>query len=76
MNIIQAIQAAEQGKLITNNFLQTIRHFLKYMGEGVFYEYEIVDDKAVYKYEVRNFSMAEVLSAEWELVENRNYFKP
>lgn len=74
MNIIEAIQKAENGELITNNFLKTHNSFLKYISGGVFYEYELIDDKPIYKYEVREFSMAEVLSTGWETVPNLNYF--
>ncbi len=75
MNIIEAIQAAEQGALITNNFLKINNRFLKYIKSGVFYEYEIIDKKHVYKYEVREFSMGQILSIAWELVPN-TFFKP
>lgn len=70
MTIIEAIQQAEGGALITNTFLKQIGHFLKYIKGGVFYEYEIVDDKAIYKYEVREFDMAEILSNSWQVVED------
>ncbi len=73
MNIIQAMQQAEDGALITNNFLKTRTHFLKYIKNGVFFQYEIIDKKAVYKYEVRDFSMGEILSTAWEVIED-NYF--
>lgn len=74
MNIIEAIQKAENGELITNNFLKTHNSFLKYIGKGVFYEYTLVLDKPVYKYEIRDFSTAYVLSTGWETVPNLNYF--
>lgn len=74
MNIIEAIQQAENGVLITNNFLKFTHSFLKYMGKGVFYQYELVDDKPVYKYEVRDFSTAYVLSNGWEVLPV-NYFE-
>ncbi len=74
MNIIQAIQAAEQGSLITNNFLKMNDFFLKYINNGVFFQYKIIDKKAIYKYEVRDFSMGHVLTTSWEIVET-NYFK-
>ncbi|MEK6878620.1 MAG: hypothetical protein AABY22_03380 [Nanoarchaeota archaeon] len=74
MNIIEAIQHAEQGKLITNNFLKSIDDFLIYISGGVFYRYAIVNGKPEYKYEVREFSMAEILSTGWEVLE-KNYFE-
>lgn len=74
MNIIEAIQQAENGALITNNFLKFTDSFLKYMGNGVFYQYKLVDDKPVYKYEVRDFSTAHVLSTGWEALQV-NYFE-
>ncbi len=73
MNIIEAIQAAENGKLITNNFLKMSNNFLKYIKGGVFFQYYIENDKPVYKYEVRSFSMAYALSIGWEIVD-KNYF--
>ncbi len=73
MNIIEAIQQAENGALITNNFLKTSNSFLKYMGKGIFYEYTLVRDKPVYKYEVRDFSTAYVISIGWEVLPV-NYF--
>jgi len=75
MNIIEAIQAAESGALITNNFLNAIGHFLKYMGSGVFYEYELLNGSPQYKYEVRHFSTAYVLSNAWEVLENNPFDK-
>ncbi len=73
MNIIEAMQAAESGKLITNNFLKLNDRFLKYIKNGVFYQYEIEDGEAMYRYEVREFSMAHVLSIGWEIVD-KDYF--
>ncbi len=40
MNIIEAIQAAENGQLITNNFLEMSDQFLKYINGGVFFKYD------------------------------------
>lgn len=74
MTIIEAIQRAENGALITNNFLKINEMFLKYIRGGVFYQYEIVDGKPVYKYEVREFSMAYILSIGWEVLDV-DYFK-
>jgi hypothetical protein len=74
MNIIEAIQAAENGKLITNNFLKIAGHFLKYEGAGVFSEYHLTNDKPEYLYDVRHFSTAHVLSNAWEVLET-NPFK-
>ncbi len=68
MTIIEAIQAAEQDKLITNNFLKVWNSHLKYMGNGVFFQYELINGKIEYKYEVRDFSMAEILSTGWEIL--------
>lgn len=73
MNIIEAIKEAENGALITNNILKMSNRFLKYIKNGVFFEFEIVDENAEYKYEVRNFSMGDVLCVGWEIVENK-YF--
>ncbi len=73
MTIIEAFQNAENGKLITNNFLKTRDHFLKYIRAGVFYEYELVNDKPIYKYEVRDFSFGDIISIGWEVLD-KNYF--
>ena len=62
MNIIEAIQHAENGKLIRNGILKRIDRVLKYMGRGVFYEYELIDGYTVYKYEVREFNMGHILT--------------
>ncbi len=68
MNIIEAIQAAENGSLITNNFMKPGGRFYKYMGAGLFYEYEVINGKARWWYDVRNFTMAEILSIAWEVL--------
>lgn len=62
------MQSAENGHLITNNFMKLNNRFLKYINGGVFYEYELVDEKPIYKYEVRNFSMGEIFSIGWEVL--------
>ncbi len=73
MNIIEAFQQAENGKLITNVFLKSKNCFLKYSGAGVFSEYEIIDGEHHYKFEVREFTIAYIISISWEIV-NDNYF--
>lgn len=66
MNIIEAIQQAENGKHITNYILKDWNRFLKYINGGVFYQYEkLPDGHTEYQYEVRSFSMAEVLNTSW-----------
>lgn len=74
MNIVEAFVKAENGALITNKTYKQFNRFLKYIENGVFYEYEIVDGKAEFKYEVMHFSTAYCLSISWEEVENK-YFK-
>jgi len=75
MNIIEAIQAAEKGKLITNNYLKSVDSFIKYEGMGIFNRYMVsVSGKAEYRFNIQDFSTAEVLSTSWEIVENK-YFK-
>lgn len=74
MNIIEAIQSAENGDLISNNFMNLNNSFLKYNGGGVFLQYQLVNNKPVFKYTVRNFSMAEIISTGWEVL-NVDYFK-
>lgn len=66
MNIIEAIQAAENGKLITNSFKKRSGRFLIYATGGVFFEYEIVGNNKSYKYEIRDFSMGDILHNAWE----------
>lgn len=74
MNIVEAIQKAEQGHLITNTFMKSYNYFLKYMGAGEFYRYEIVKGDRQYKYAVRDFSMGDILDMGWEIVEDK-WFK-
>lgn len=74
MNIIEAMQAAESGSLITNGFRKSIDGFLKYIGEGLFFQYRVVDGRHEYKYDVRKFSFAEIIANDWEIVEDK-YFK-
>lgn len=72
MTIIQAIQAAESGKHITNSFLSVSDSFLKYVTNGTFYCYTAdADGFTEYKYEVREFNMAEILSTSWKVVDNK-----
>jgi hypothetical protein len=72
MTIIEAFQKAENGALITNGFLKGRDHFLKYMGLGVFYEYELVNGKPGFKYIVREFPISYIISIDWEIVPNEN----
>ncbi len=74
MNIIEAIQAAEGGKLITGGVLKIMNHFLKYIGGGIFHEYQIIDGKAIYRYRKTEFHMQEILTVNWEIVEEANLF--
>lgn len=70
MNIIEAIQQAENGKLIAGGIIKKIGCFLKYIKRGVFYQYELhPDGTTTYKYEVRDFTMGEILSNDWEVVD-------
>ena len=68
MNIIEAIQQAEGGKLIRNNSSHRNSSFLKYMGDGVFYAYEVVGGIPHYLYVVRDFSIGHILSTAWEII--------
>lgn len=72
MNIIEAMQLAENGKLITNNFIQG--QFLKYEGNGEFLQFEIVNKKPVCRFKVKVFTLGFILSNAWEVVE-KDYFK-
>lgn len=72
MTIVEAMQKAENGHLITNNFMKG--WFLMYMGEGTFWQYQIIEDDVVCRYSLTKFSFAEVISIGWEIVPNI-YFK-
>jgi hypothetical protein len=74
MNIIEAMQAAESGRLITNNFIETSNCFLKYVSKGVFDQYQVINEQPMYKYQVHYFSMAEVISTGWKVLKT-NPFK-
>lgn len=70
MTIIEAIQQAENGKHITGGITKTMDCFLKYIKGGVFYKYQInPDGTTTYKYEVREFSMGDILSNNWEVTD-------
>jgi hypothetical protein len=73
LNIVEAMLYAENGALIRNNFLEGVGHFLKYVSGGVFHEYQVVNGRAIFKNEVREFNFAYVIS-QWEVVDD-NYFK-
>lgn len=72
MNIIQALQVINKGQSIRNGTLARIDHFLTYRGVGVFHEYELISGKSLtsskeYKGEIKNFSVAYILSNDWEI---------
>jgi len=73
MTIIEAFQKAENGHLITNNFLKLNDCFLKYVERGIFYQYKLNDDggKPIFIYTVTQFTIAEIISIGWEVVENK-----
>ena len=70
MNIIEAIQKAEQGKLITNNFLKIAGKFLVYNKRGVFYEFQNLGSYAIYIDTHLSFSFSDIISIGWEIIEN------
>ncbi len=72
MTIIEAIQKAESGALITNHLLKP-NGFLKYIAKGIFFQYMLVDGLPKYRFEVREFSVGQILCNTWEVVEE-NYF--
>lgn len=77
MNIIEAIQAAENGHCIRNGMLKRIDHFLKYMGGGIFNEYAVISRKDLtsskeLKYHREDFTMAYILSNDWEIFDDSN----
>lgn len=69
MNIVEAFQAAEQGRLITNTFLKSSVNFLKYIGNGKFHQYEIINGEPYYKCDVNSFPMSYILDIGWEIIE-------
>lgn len=72
MTIIQAIQAAKSGKSITNDSLLISNGFLKYIKSGVFFCYRADPDGFTdYRYEVREFNIAEILTESWKVVDNK-----
>jgi hypothetical protein len=73
MNIIEAIVRAENGALITNNFMDYGNYFLKYKGEGLFHQYKVIDGKPIYIADIREFTMAYVISSGWRVL-SENYF--
>lgn len=78
MNIIEAFQAAENGKIITNNFLKISNNYLIYHSKGNFkrYEYNERDNSSIYTGNVSHFNMAEIISTGWQIVEKDwNIFK-
>lgn len=69
MNIVEAIQCAENGKLITNGILWRIGHYLEYWKEGIFREHKIIaDDKTEFVQTITSFSMGHILSNNWTIV--------
>ncbi len=75
MNIIEAFQAAENGALITNDSYKLFDRFLKYMGNGEFFEYELVNGIVNYKWVVREFSLANIISTSWSILNNNPFAK-
>lgn len=70
MNIIEAIQQAENGKHITGGIIKKMDCFLKYMKGGIFYQYQINrNGTTTYKYERREFDIGEILSNNWEVID-------
>lgn len=69
MNIIEAIQYAENGKLITNGILWHSRSYIEYWKEGIFREHRIIsDDKTTFVQSITSFSMAHILANDWRVV--------
>ena len=66
MNIIEAIQAAENGWLITNNFLKPHKQYLKYVYNGIFNLYDVNGKEPKLLSEQRTFFMHDVLTIGWE----------
>ena len=69
MNIIEAIQHAEQGKLITNGILWRVGNYIEYWKEGIFREHKIIsDDKTTFVQSITSFSMGHILANDWKVV--------
>lgn len=69
MNIIEAIQQAENGKLITEGILKLAGKYIEYKGGGVFHEHKIIaDEKTEFVGSVHSFSMQQILARDWTIV--------
>jgi hypothetical protein len=68
MNIIEAVQKAEQGKLITNCFMKETG-FYEYVSLGVFNKHDIILNQAYFRYSFNTFTLAEILTTSWEIIE-------
>jgi hypothetical protein len=74
LGIVEAIQAAENGKYITNNFLKITRNILEYKAKGVFGVWAVEQSGSLYPQEEKDsFTTAEVLSIGWEIVTNKTF---
>ena len=69
MNIIDTIRWAKEGKVIANNYWKVPHKCLKYMGNGIFCEYEIEAERLVRKREIDSFRLEDILSSGWEVVD-------
>lgn len=69
MNIIEAIQYAEHGKLITNGILKITNSYIEYWKDGIFREHRIIgDEKTIFVQSITSFSMAHILANDWTLL--------
>lgn len=72
MNLINALKAAQEGELISR--VSKPETFLKYIKNNCFFQYQIIDGKAIFKYEVWDFTLPEILSTDWIIIPN-TFFK-
>jgi len=68
MNIIEAIQQAENGFAITNNFLKIEGAFLLYIKNGFFSKYVLFDGEPLYINTFDTLTTAQILCKSWEVL--------
>lgn len=67
MSIIEAIQHAESGYLITCSFYESQKIYLRYIGGGVFNECKTINGRETVIDSTTRFSTAYILTNTWKL---------
>lgn len=70
MNIIEAIQKAENGAMISKEPFLTMKKYFKYQGSGVFnvLRCDETDLHPVKVGEISSFTMGEIIATDWQEV--------